>query len=242
MASAPCPGTVDNPIRIDDEYHETPEMTAIPTITEDTAENSQHGLPFNVFFLDDDQRTVSTEVATPPPALTEDMAEGNLHVPPHDIERAQEQEGTDSGIPPGSINAATIDGEHTSHRSSIGISQGTGPVHPVHPIPPNGIQESARTPRPANRIYFGCNAPDSAAEESSVAYTTLRDFLFSFLPNWEIIRMYPDNGFLEVQLRIPATGARKRPAPEPEPAADDGPVDVTPAPWETSFAETGDLA
>jgi hypothetical protein len=35
--------------------------------------------------------------------------------------------------------------------------------------------------------------------------------------------MYTDNGFLEVQLRIPDTGARKRPAPEPEPAADDGP-------------------
>jgi hypothetical protein len=42
--------------------------------------------------------------------------------------------------------------------------------------------------------------------------------------------MYTDNGFHEVQLRIPDTGTRKGPAPEPEPAADDGPSEESGSP------------
>ncbi|GFF38110.1 hypothetical protein IFM51744_03683 [Aspergillus udagawae] len=45
------------------------------------------------------------------------------------IERGQEQETTDSGIPPESINAATIDGEHMSRQSSTSVSHGTDPAH-----------------------------------------------------------------------------------------------------------------
>jgi hypothetical protein len=100
MAPDPRPGTRGNPTPIDDEDYETtdrqtsPDMTVLPMVTEGTVGNLPHGLFLNVS-LDADQRTVSTEVATPPPALTEDMAEGNLHVLPPKIERAQEQEGTD---------------------------------------------------------------------------------------------------------------------------------------------------
>ncbi|KAF4171003.1 hypothetical protein CNMCM8927_002244 [Aspergillus lentulus] len=173
MAPDPRPGTRENPISIDDEDHKTanrqtsPDMTVFPMITEGTVGNPPHGLPLKAS-LDDDQRTVSTELATPPSALTEDMAEGNLHVPPPDIEWAQEHGGTDSGIPSKPINTATIDGEHTSQRSSIGISQGTDPVHPVHPVPPNGVQESTRTPRPANSIYFECTRLGSSRKFSRI--------------------------------------------------------------------------
>jgi hypothetical protein len=108
MAPDPRPGTRGNPIPLDDEDHETADgqtssdMTVFPMIAEGTVGNPPHGLPLNVS-LDDDQRTVSTEVATPPPALTEDMAEGNLHAQPPSIGRVQEQDNTDLGIPPGTF-------------------------------------------------------------------------------------------------------------------------------------------
>jgi hypothetical protein len=67
-------------------------------------EGPPHGLPSNDF-LDDDQLTVSPEVATPTPALTEDMVEGALRNQPPDIERDPEPETTDLRIPPGMFDA-----------------------------------------------------------------------------------------------------------------------------------------
>lgn len=75
-------------------------MRAIPMNSESTVGNPPHGIPLGVS-LDDDQGTESTEVATPPPTLAEDMADGDHHAQHPDIERAQEQENTNSGIPPG---------------------------------------------------------------------------------------------------------------------------------------------
>jgi hypothetical protein len=114
MASDPRLGSRGNPIPIGDEDHEcadtqtSPDMTVFPMVAEGTVGNRPHGLPSN-FSVDDDQRTVSTEVATPPPALTEDMAEGNLHAQPPGIGRAEEQEDTDSGIPPGTFVSSSIE-------------------------------------------------------------------------------------------------------------------------------------
>ncbi|KAH1432852.1 hypothetical protein KXX57_001737 [Aspergillus fumigatus] len=219
--------TIENPIPIDYEHPGTvgretsSEKTGFPIMAEGR-EGPSHGLPLNDF-VEDDQVTVDTEVATPPPTLTEDMVGGALHHQPPDIERDQEPEATDLGFPPEST-IATTDGEHMYRQSAIDVSQDTDPVHPVGPIPPNKVPESASTPRrPVTSNYSGCNASDSSAVGSSAAHSILLRFLSAFLPSWEIIGVYPDNGFLEVQLRIPDTGARKRSAPEPEPPVNDGP-------------------
>ncbi|KAH3182677.1 hypothetical protein KXV92_007210 [Aspergillus fumigatus] len=196
-------------------------MRAIPMNSESTVGNPPHGIPLGVS-LDDDQGTESTEVATPPPTLAEDMADGDHHAQHPDIERAQEQENTNSGIPPESINSATIDGEHISRRSSVGNIQGTDPIHPVQLVPPDQVRESAGTPKPANSTS-GCNASGLAAEECSVASNIVLDFFSSFLPSWKIIGVHKDNGFLDVHLRIPNTGPRKRSAPESEPPSNDRP-------------------
>ncbi|KAF4233512.1 hypothetical protein CNMCM8980_010239 [Aspergillus fumigatiaffinis] len=185
-------------------------------------EGPPHGLPSNDF-LDDDQLTVSTEVATPPPALTEDMVEGALRHQPPDIERDQEPETTDLRIPPEST-IVTTDGEHMSRQFAIGVSHDNDHLHPADPIVPNKVPESASTHRrPATSNYSGCNASDSPAVGSSAGHSILVEFLSAFLPSWKIVGVYPDNGFLEVRLQIPDTGARKRSAPEPEPAVNDGP-------------------
>ncbi|GIJ84934.1 hypothetical protein Asppvi_003789 [Aspergillus pseudoviridinutans] len=231
MAPDPRPGcSLSNPINVDDlddvdavdhgaaGREASPEMTAFPLMPEEPP----HGLPLDVF-PDDDQDTVATEVATSPPTLTDVVAEGNFHGQPPDIEGGQEQETTDSSIHPDSINAAIIHGDCRSRGSSVGIPQGNDPVHPVHSFPPNEVQESAGIPRPATSNYSGCNASGSAAVESSDALSIFHTFASRFCPTWKIIEGYPDrSGYLDVRLRIPYAGPRKRSAAEPEPAADGG--------------------
>jgi hypothetical protein len=105
MASNRRGDTIENPIPIDYEDPGTAgretssEMTGFPIMAEGR-EGPPHGLPLNDF-VEDDQVTVDTEVATPPPTLTEDMVEGALHHQPPDIERDQEPEATDLGFNPG---------------------------------------------------------------------------------------------------------------------------------------------
>jgi hypothetical protein len=91
-------GSKHNPIHIDDEDQGT--AAARETSPESMSEEPTHGLPLGVS-QDDDQVTVSTEVATPPPSLTEDMAEGTLHRQSPGIGQDQERKITVSGVPSG---------------------------------------------------------------------------------------------------------------------------------------------
>ncbi|GFG17524.1 hypothetical protein IFM61392_10081 [Aspergillus lentulus] len=160
---------MENPIPIDDEDPGTAgrdtssEMIASLMMAEGR-EGSPHGLPSNDF-LDDDQLTVSTEVATPPTALTEDMVEGALRHQPPDIERDREPETTDLRIP-GESTIVTTDGEHMSRQFDIGVSHDTAPVHPADHILPNKVPDSASTStprRPVTSNYSGCNPSGSSA-------------------------------------------------------------------------------
>lgn len=104
--------TIENPILIDYEHPGTvgretsSEKTGFPIMAEGR-EGPSHGLPLNDF-VEDDQVTVDTEVATPPPTLTEDMVGGALHHQPPDIERDQEPEATDLGFPPGMFDVPSM--------------------------------------------------------------------------------------------------------------------------------------
>ncbi|KNG80325.1 hypothetical protein ANOM_011492 [Aspergillus nomiae NRRL 13137] len=174
MAPDPWGDTIDNAILIDDDDEapgtagrETPpEMTALPVMMADgTVENHPYGLPLGVF-LDDDQHTESTEVATPPPSLIEDMAEGIYTPIPRALSGTRSQKSlTWEFLLVQFINADT-EGEHRSRQPAIGVYHGTDYVHLDHPNLPNEVQEPDSTPEPATSNNSGCSAPNSEALES----------------------------------------------------------------------------
>jgi hypothetical protein len=103
---------IENPIPIDYEDPGTAsretssEITGFPIMAEGR-EGPPHGLPLNDF-VEDDQVTVDTEVATPRPTLTKDMVEGALHHQLLDIKWDQEPEATDLGFNPGMFNVPSM--------------------------------------------------------------------------------------------------------------------------------------